>query len=110
MTTEKQGNQADRSHTMARLQIAQGPSLGAIFPLFQKRTVIGRLSSADLQLKDGRVSRLHAQVIVKEGRYWLEDLGSRGGTKVNGERIQDLHCLETGDRISLGEVELIFQL
>lgn len=96
------------SHTMARLQIKQGESAGAIYPLYHSRTVIGRLDSAHLQLKDGRVSRVHAQISAQDGLFWIEDLNSRGGTRVNGEKITEATKLNSGDKIRLGEVELVF--
>ncbi len=98
------------SHSMARIEIKSGENSGAIFPLYHARTVIGRLDSAHLQLKDGRVSRVHAQIMAKDGLFWIEDLGSRGGTKINGKRIDEAQQLNSGDVIKLGSVELVFFL
>lgn len=98
------------SHTMARLQIKQGESSGAIYPLYHTRTVIGRLDSAHLQLKDGRISRVHAQILAKDGLFWIEDLNSRGGTWLNGKKIEELMRLRSGDSIRLGKIELVFIL
>ena len=61
---------------------------------------IGRQSENQLTLRDNRISRGHAR-IVYDGGYYLEDLESRHGTYVNGERVQR-HLLRGSDRIEFG--------
>ena len=62
---------------------------------------LGRQPENDLALLDNRISRHHAQ-IIEDGQGWaLEDVASRHGTYVNGERIELRH-LKDGDRINLG--------
>ena len=46
--------------------------------------VIGRLQACDLTLRDSRISRRHARIILEDGTYLVEDLGSRHGLTVNG--------------------------
>lgn len=73
---------------------------------------IGRLGENQLTLRDGRISRRHARILFEQGHYVLEDLGSRHGLFVNGERVSR-HLLRHGDRISFGfpdSYELVFQL
>ena len=48
---------------------------------------IGRAPDNNLVLRDGRISRNHAQVSSADGNCVLEDLGSRHGVWVNGERV-----------------------
>lgn len=63
--------------------------------------VIGRLTDCDLRLSDRRVSRRHARIRL-DGMSWsIEDLGSRHGLTVNGERV-DTRRLVVGDRIGFG--------
>lgn len=96
-------------HTIARLVIVEAAGVGAIYPLYGQPVVIGRLGSNDLQLDDGTVSRVHARVDLEPPGFCIEDLGSRGGTLVNGERIQGRRALRDGDEIRIGRVSLRFE-
>ncbi len=69
---------------------------------------IGRKRENDIQIVDRFLSSKHAQISMDEGEYFLEDLGSANGTFLNGEEIQDVAKLKTGDRIGLGQVEFLF--
>jgi serine phosphatase RsbU (regulator of sigma subunit)/pSer/pThr/pTyr-binding forkhead associated (FHA) protein len=68
---------------------------------------IGRSSVNDLPIADKMLSRQHAR-IVKDGGAGLmiEDMGSRNGTFVNGERLTGIQPLKSGDRITVGGVTL----
>ncbi len=73
---------------------------------------MGRQGENDLVMLDGRVSRSHARIVQDGDGYLLEDLGSRHGTYVNGERVSTCR-LKSGDRVSLGVADaytLIFVL
>jgi serine phosphatase RsbU (regulator of sigma subunit) len=63
---------------------------------------IGRHVDNHLVLRDSRVSRTHAQLVLENGRYVLEDAGSRHGTYLNGSRVKLRQVLESGDRIDFG--------
>ena len=63
--------------------------------------LIGRQPDNHLVLRDNRASRSHARIIPENGHYVLEDLNSRHGTWVNGERIAR-HVLRNSDRIEFG--------
>jgi pSer/pThr/pTyr-binding forkhead associated (FHA) protein len=58
-------------------------------------------------IDDARVSRSHAQLRLRFGHYVVYDLGSSGGTFVNGQRIEEC-VLRPGDVISLGGVPVIY--
>lgn len=68
---------------------------------------LGRKSSNDVVISDLRVSRFHAQIRRTREGYMVFDVGSTGGTFVNGERISS-HVLKSGDVISLAGYSLIF--
>src|ERR1700680_2214006 len=78
----------------------------------EKELVIGRAdeeSGIDLDLSpDQKVSRLHGRISEVGGRYWIEDLNSSRGTKLNGIEIkrQDKQELLAGDLIVVGETTL----
>ena len=68
---------------------------------------LGRRFDNQLVIDDPRVSRTHAQLRLRFGRYVLYDLGSTGGTLVNGRQVVEV-VLRPGDVISLGGVSLIY--
>jgi phosphoserine phosphatase RsbU/P len=62
---------------------------------------IGRLGDNELVLRDSRASRNHARIVADAGRFVIEDMASRYGVFVNGERVER-HTLANGDRIEFG--------
>ena len=58
-------------------------------------------------IKDQRISRLHAQIRLVNGKFIIFDLDSSGGTMVNNQKIHQA-TLHSGDVISLAGVPLIF--
>jgi pSer/pThr/pTyr-binding forkhead associated (FHA) protein len=64
--------------------------------------LIGRHADSDFVIDDRTVSRRHAS-IHREGYLWiLEDLGSKNGTRVNGERVRGRRMVVPGDEIGFG--------
>jgi pSer/pThr/pTyr-binding forkhead associated (FHA) protein len=55
------------------------------------------------------VSRRHARIVVGEGEAVIEDLDSRNGTYVSGERLSKPRKLENGDKIKVGAASLLFR-
>lgn len=68
---------------------------------------IGRRLDNQLILDNPHISRTHAQLRVRDGRYVLFDLGSTAGTQVNGRSIKQ-HTLRAGDVIKLADVRLVY--
>jgi sigma-B regulation protein RsbU (phosphoserine phosphatase) len=64
--------------------------------------VIGRSSRTDLVISDRSLSREHARIFKAADGWFLEDLGSRNGTFINGERVRHIHAVSPGDVIALG--------
>jgi Protein of unknown function (DUF3662)/FHA domain len=77
-------------------------------PLGPDPVLIGRDPQNDVVLDDRRVSRKHAEVRLRLGRYTLYDLQSTNGTYVNGRRVAE-KVLEDGDKISIGGLEIVFR-
>lgn len=84
---------------------------GRVFPLGEPVVRLGRALSNDLILADQRVSRRHAQLRWRAGNYYISDMGSRGGTTVNGRPVRQGEelVLTRGAVISLAGVNLIVQ-
>jgi hypothetical protein len=66
------------------------------------RLMLGRAPNCDCVLPEDCVSRRHAQLWREGERWFLRDLGSRNGTRVNGVRVTDDAEVRPGDRLSLG--------
>jgi len=79
------------------------------YPLDGDEILIGRHPDCGVQLESSAVSRRHARVFIKDGRYLIEDLGSGNGTSVNGQTIASATPLEAQDRIKLGPVLMRFE-
>ncbi|MFN8609760.1 MAG: FHA domain-containing protein [Vulcanimicrobiota bacterium] len=67
--------------------------------------VLGRDSKCDKVISDGEVSRNHARVAEKDGKYYLQDMGSTNGTYLNGKRLEPSKWVEfnPGDVLRLGQ-------
>ena len=79
-----------------------------IYPLECDEILIGRHASADIRLPDLSVSRYHAMLNVTDGKWTINDIGSKSGVYVNGELIQHAR-LHDGDVIMLGNRRLVFR-
>jgi pSer/pThr/pTyr-binding forkhead associated (FHA) protein len=71
----------------ALLLCRTGDDAGLAHRLVGERVVIGRSQECDVSLLDDCVSRRHAQIVERDGTSWIEDLGSQGGTEVNGGKV-----------------------
>jgi FHA domain len=80
---------------------------GSDFEVPPGEFLIGRSSECSLSLDDALVSRRHACIHVDAAGATLEDLGSRNGVGVNGERIEGTRKLAHMDRVQVGSHELI---
>src|SRR5919204_6725834 len=71
---------------------------------------IGRDTGNDLVLESAAVSRDHASVSFRDGRWYVEDRGSFNGTFLNGARVQPGMPLPLrhADRITVGTETLLF--
>jgi len=78
---------------------------GAIFPL-REVTSLGRTLTNSIVLRDPFVSSHHALLEWRERRWWLEDMGSRNGTTLNGEPVTRPTIVTWGDLIGIGRVIL----
>jgi DNA-binding winged helix-turn-helix (wHTH) protein len=74
--------------------------------LHSGENLLGRVDDGVLWVESPTVSRRHARILVDGGRAILEDLGSKNGTFVGGQRISAPTPLAHGDVIGLGRVSL----
>ena len=85
-----------------------GTHPGQVVPVTGSRLTAGRLGSCDLTIDDSTVSREHAAFVRRGEAWWVVDLGSTNGTRVNGRRAAE-QPISPGDRVELGDavVELV---
>ncbi|GBD36424.1 hypothetical protein HRbin36_01549 [bacterium HR36] len=76
---------------------------GDEIPLVRERLVIGRRDSCDICLKYPNVSAMHAELTYKDGYWFVKDLNSTNGTKVNGQRIIGQKLLRPGDELEIAK-------
>ena len=83
--------------------MVEGDTKGKVYDLGDELTV-GRAAGCQVSLADDTfVSQLHARVFRKEGRYFVEDLGSTNGTFLNRKQVSAPIALRRGDRLQVGK-------
>src|ERR1700734_3036022 len=64
---------------------------------------VGRVQGNDLMLPKGNVSKHHARLLFRDGRFIVTDLKSTNGTYVNGRKISQATIVREGDKIYVGD-------
>ncbi len=90
------------------LKMLEGDVPGRIVVLNHEKMVLGRHPNCEIVLDNAAVSRRHAQFLENHGTYFVEDLQSRNGTIVNGERIEGRTQLHDTDLVKICNVVLRF--
>ncbi|MCP4190705.1 MAG: FHA domain-containing protein [Planctomycetaceae bacterium] len=82
---------------------------GDPIPLLKKSLLVGRRESCDIRLRFANVSAHHCQFTLRDGYWFVQDLNSRNGTKINGKRITEKR-VDPGDTVSVAKhaYELIY--
>jgi hypothetical protein len=73
-----------------------------------ERLTVGSAPDNDVVIDEPSVSRVHAVVQHLNGRWFIEDCGSRNGTTVNKRRLSGMVALNSKDEVALGRVRLQF--
>ncbi len=95
----------------AHLVVSGGPDMGQQYPLWGEVITIGRASREatwEIRLTDRAVSRPHARLEHRDDGFYLVDLESANGTRLNGARVQGPVPLKDGDVIVVGETHITF--
>lgn len=82
---------------------------GLEVPVDRDWMVIGRGRTADVVIAEPTISRAHAAIGFDDGGFFMQDLGSTNGTRVNGTREARV-SLANGDELQLGKLRLRVQL
>src|SRR5262249_29108974 len=83
---------------------------GRAIALREGVNTIGRAEDSTVCVDSSKVSRRHARILVAGVRAVLEDLGSKNGTYVGGQRIDAPRPLDDGDEIRVGPAGIVFHV
>jgi hypothetical protein len=96
-------------HVMPILRITKNGIVLQEFEIQAEHVTIGRDPENDIRLGDLTVSRRHGQIRREaSGRYFVENLQSRNGIRLNGHEITQPAALTGGDQLRIGVYELLF--
>src|SRR5262249_46301484 len=95
---------------LGALEVIKGPNhlMGQRLPLNKDVVVLGRDQSADISLPSAAVSRRHARLSWQDGTYFVEDLGSTNGIKVNDRQVTSRTPVTESDELRIGDLVLRF--
>ena len=82
----------------------------SVYPLLDSECVIGRTPDCAISIPDGSISSRHARVTRSPEGFSIEDLQSRNGTFVNGEKVDKPRLLADGDVVRLGKIIMTFNV
>ena len=101
---------AGKGGVAAKLVVLQGDIRGEIIDLTADELRIGRHGDNDLVLPSEQVSRHHARMLSRDGRFFFEDLKSFNGSMCNDMRLEPhkQHLLTHQDTLQLCEYQLLF--
>jgi pSer/pThr/pTyr-binding forkhead associated (FHA) protein len=91
------------------IRVLRGFYEGLEMPVDRDWMVIGRGRGADIVIAEPTMSRAHAAIGFDGARFFVQDLGSTNGTRVNGSREQKA-VLKNGDEVQLGKLALAVTL
>jgi len=92
---------------MANVTITTGPAAGREIEIGQDETIIGRARDCHICIADQAASSHHCAIIREGDEYWIRDLGSTNGTRLNGEMVVSSR-LKPGDAVMAGSTEIQF--
>jgi sulfur carrier protein ThiS len=90
-----------------RLIIKSTMSKNQRFELPEGETIFGRENTCALVLPNVSVSRQHGRVVVGAQAVTVEDLDSKSGILVNGDRVEQ-HQLKSGDEVQVGKFSMVY--
>src|SRR5437868_8552447 len=90
-------------HAMWQLTINGPGYFDTAYDLPEGVTMMGRADENDIVLSGDLVSRKHARITVKGDLLTVEDLGSRNGSKLNGQPLEGVLPVKAGDLLQVGE-------
>ena len=99
-----------RRATGISLTVRAGGGMAAVKHFIQTEITLGRDPVCDIPVFDETVSARHARLTHHHGQWWVEDLGSTNGTRLNQEMLTQPTVLTSGDEVCLGQTTLTVNL
>lgn len=87
-----------------RVEVPSGPATD--YDLDGPEIVIGRAANAAIVIADSRVSRQHARLVLRDGLWWVEDMGARNRAVLDGTPVERATRLRPGARLEIGDAVL----
>ena len=111
MNQDRHGKSSfEGSHMDANLVLLKRDGTLKAFPLPSSVTVLGRRHDCDLRIPLASVSRRHCEFSVEADGFKVRDLGSRGGTFLNGRRLDGETGIGAGDQVRVGPLLFVMQI
>jgi len=82
---------------------------GRVYSIPAGESTAGRAEDAQIHLAHPSISRHHARFIHDASGLWIEDLGSRNGTSLEGKALEGRTALQEGVTLTLGHLEFVLQ-
>jgi len=98
-----------RVRSLATLRVKNGDAKGGRHLVLSPMVTLGRAESSDIRFSDPSVSAQHARLRLSEGVWTLTDLGSTGGSLVDGQPVTEETPLSPGTTIMLGDLAISFE-
>jgi pSer/pThr/pTyr-binding forkhead associated (FHA) protein len=86
----------------AKLCVLKGPSEGKEIAIPVSKFFIGRGEDCHLRPKSDAISRHHCAIIITDSQIAIRDFGSKNGTFVNDQRVENIAILNNGDKVVVG--------
>jgi serine phosphatase RsbU (regulator of sigma subunit)/pSer/pThr/pTyr-binding forkhead associated (FHA) protein len=102
------GGHLHESKTRVRFTVYQPGLSPQQLTLPAENITLGRASDCTIPIKDRFLSRRHAEILIERGMWFVRDCGSVNGTTLNGVKLVETSLLHPGDRIGLGDSEVVF--
>ena len=93
--------------------VIRGLNVGEMYKLARNEMVVGRGQHADIEILDDGISRRHARIVHKEGKFFVaEEIGTMNGTFLNNQKLATgvLTPIKDGDEFTLCRLTLTFRL
>src|SRR5207302_2310272 len=95
--------------TSMKLIIEDDEGHRTVIPVVRDELTIGRNDANMVRLTEKNVSRKHGRLIREDGHFYIEDLNSFTGIRLNGEKIHGKALVREGDLIQISEYDLSLQ-
>lgn len=101
---------AQRAVPSLRLRLRTRNQRSVYQEFSQAEVMLGRDPWCDVLIADKSVSARHARLSFHDGQWWVEDLASTNGTRLNHERLSRPTVVTAGDEITCGRAHVIVSL